>query len=80
MDPTSWGERKHKHFLQCSYLDRVYQQSPHLKLLTLTPGMYMHTIRLTGKARLVKASGQQIALHFEHKNSIPFLAHLKYRV
>ena len=30
MDPTSGGERKHKHFLQCSYLDRVYQQSPHL--------------------------------------------------
>ena len=44
-------------------------------LLSLTPGMYMHSIRLTGKAKLVKASGQEIPLHFEHKNSIPFHAY-----
>ena len=65
--------------INISYSVRIWTGSinnlPTFGLLTLTPGMYMHTIRLVGKARLVKANGQEIPLHFEHKNSIPFLAY-----
>ena len=65
--------------INISYSVRIWTGSinnlPIFSLMSLTPGMYMHSIRLTGKARLVKASGQQIPLHFEHKNSIPFLAY-----
>lgn len=65
--------------INISYSVRIWTGSinnlPTFGLISLTPGMYMHTIRLTGKARLVKASGEEIPLHFEHKNSIPFLAY-----
>ncbi len=65
--------------INISYSVRIWTGSinnlPTLSLMSLTPGMYMHSIRLVGKARLVKASGQEIQLHFEHKNSIPFLAY-----
>ena len=65
--------------LNISYSVRIFTESinnvPTFGLLTLTPGMYMHTIRLTGKARLIKANGTEIQLYFEHKNSIPFLAY-----
>lgn len=44
------------------------------ELITIVPGMYMHTIRLVGKARLRKWNGTVIPLHFEHKNSLPLTA------
>jgi len=65
--------------LNISYTVRIWTGSVNnldeFALMTLQPGMFMHCVRLTGKARLVKANGQEIQLHFEHKNSIPVIAY-----
>lgn len=65
--------------INISYTVRIWTGSANnldeFALMTVMPGMFMHCVRLTGKARLVKANGQEIPLHFEHKNSIPVVAY-----